>query len=221
MNDKVSKFLVDFEKSINENMKFLYYTRGIEFQRNSVTELEALVKKLVKLKEDMIQIQDEESANTMLGLEEYLNVYINELKMLIFLKEDKMNDAWQSLIKAQYSLIFSLQASNIALRFGAKAHSQRLFLIEKLFFPPQTFLSSGFTAYSSKCSICNQEYGQCDHVVGKPYMGKLCHRIITNVKEVREVSIVDEPANKLCRVTSFLDNGLWRNLMTWRTEKKE
>jgi len=221
MNDKVSKFLIDFEESINRNEKFLPYTRGIEFQRNSVIELETLMKRLVQLKEDMIQIQDEDSANIMLGLEQYLNVYIHELKMLVLLKEDKMDDAWQALITAQCSLRSSLQASDVALRFDAKDHLQRLFVIEKLFFPPQTFVSVGLTAYSSICSICDQEYGQCNHVVGKPYMGNLCYRIVTDVKAAREVSFVDEPGSKFCRVTQFSDNNEWRNWMTWRTEKKE
>ena len=220
MRNEVSKFLKEFKGIIDKNRKFLYYTRGIEFQKNSLIELEKFMKKLVGLKEKMIRIEDEESANIMLSLQNLLNAHINEMKMLISLKEDKMDEAWQSLIEAQNSLRFSFQASDVVFSFAAQNYLQKLFVIEKLFFPPQTFQSIGAIVESSKCSICNREYGKCDHVIGKPYMGKICYRIITKIKTVSEVSFVDEPGSKLCRVTSFLDKGLWRNIMTWRIEQK-
>lgn len=215
MNNEVSKFLQEFREITDKNRKFLYYTCGIEFQKESIKELQTLLKETVELKEKMIKIEDEESANTMLSLEYLLKAYINELKMLISLKEDKMNEAWQSLIQAQLSLRSSCQASDIVLGFDARNYVQKLFLIEKLFFPPQLFQSIGGIVESSKCSICNQEYGTCYHVKGRPYMGKLCCRIITSMK-IKEVSLVDLPSNKLCRVTSFTDEDHWRDTMTWR-----
>ena len=220
MNNEVSEFLKEFREVIDKHLKFFYYTRGIEFQKSSFIEFKNLMKKLGELKGKMIRIEDEESANTMLGLENLLEAYINELKMLIFLKEDRIDEAWQSLVKAQMSLRSSCQASDIVLSFDAENYVQKLFLIEKLFFPPQVFQSIGIIVESSKCSICNQEYGACDHVKGRPYMGKLCYRIITKVKKIKDVSVVDVPSNKLCRVTSFLDKGHWRDTMTWRILKK-
>lgn len=220
MSNEVARFLQHYKKNIDNHRKFFFYTRGIEFQKNSITELEIFMKNLVKLKEKMIEIKDEESANTMLGLEYLLEAYINELKMLVFLKEEKIDEAWQSLIKAQHSLAFSFQASDIAYRFDVANQLKKLHLIEKLFFPPQTFNSIGVIVESSKCSICNQEYGTCEHVVGRPYMGKLCFRIIGKIKEFKEVSLVDSPGNKLCRVTAFLNEDGWRDIMTWRISKK-
>ena len=55
---------------------------------------------MVGLKEEMIEATDEESANTLLSLEYLVNTHINELEMLVFLKEDKMDDAWEALVKA-------------------------------------------------------------------------------------------------------------------------
>jgi hypothetical protein len=219
MRNEISDFLREFEKTIKENQKFIYLVRGIELQKDSLSHLEAFLKKAVELKETMIKVSDEESANTMLGLEEYLAAYASELRMLICLKEDKMEEAWEQLVNGQMFLRSSLQASNITLQFGGNNYVQKLTLIEKLLFPPQTFFSIGATAASSQCSICGKEYGECDHLVGKPYMGKLCYRIITKIKEMKEVSIVNDPGNKLCRVTSISDGDHARNFMTWRIQE--
>jgi flagellar biosynthesis/type III secretory pathway chaperone len=221
MNNEVSKFLEKLKEIIDRNRKFLYYTRGVKFQKDSAIELETFMKKLVKLKEKMIRIKDEESANILLSLENLLTTYINEFKMLIFLKENEMHKAWESLIKAQNSLRNAFQANDIVLNLNAKNYLQKLGVIEKLFFPPQTFVSIGATVENSKCSICNEEYGKCNHVKGKPYMGKLCCRIITKIKDTKEVSLVDSPGNKLCRVTSLLEKEGWRDLLTWRIAQKK
>lgn len=219
MNNRVSKFLQNFKEVVEENQKFLFYTRGIEFQRKAIVELESLMKRILKLKEKMIKKKDEESSNILLSLENLLGVYINELKMLIFLKEDNMDKAWESLVKAQYSLRSSFQANDIVLSFDGRNYVQKLFLIEKLFFPPMVFQSIGAIVESSKCSICNKEYGMCVHVKGRPYMGRLCYRIVTKIKEMREVSLVDDPGNKMCRVTAFGDKDSWRDILTWRIVK--
>ncbi len=52
-------------------------------------------------------------------------------------------------------------------------------------------------------------------------MGKMCHQKITKVKEIKEISIVEEPANKQARMLQFTDdNGITRDFMTWRRIEK-
>lgn len=218
MNNEVITFIEKFKSIINEKRKFLYYTIGTEFQLTSIKDLDELMKDLVILKEKMIDIQNEESANTMLCLECILSAYINEFRMLILLKGDKTDKAWEALVQAQMSLMDSLKASDFADNFDVENHLQKLLLIEKLFFPPQTFNSFEGLASSSTCSICNQKYGTCNHLKGKPYMGKLCHEII-KLKEIKGASIVDIPGNKMCRVHAFLDKEGWRDVLTWRITK--
>lgn len=219
MNSKVSMFLKLFKNIVEQNQKFQVFTRGIEFQRKALDELELLQKRGTKLKQKMIRNEDEESSNVLLSLENLLDAYINEIKMLIFLKEDKMDKAWESLVTAQMSLRASFQANDIVESFNGNNYLQRLLFVEKLFFPKQTFMSIGGVIESSKCSICGQGYGTCTHVKGRPYMGKICCEIITKIKDMREVSIVDEPGNKMCRVTEFSDNNSWRDILTWRIVK--
>lgn len=80
-------------------------------------------------------------------------------------------------------------------------------------------MSPGMVIGASECSICGQEPRDCDHIKGRVYHGVVCYRIITDVKEVLEVSFVARPAQpdaRLQRVsvaTSDLQEALgpqWR-----------
>ena len=66
-----------------------------------------------------------------------------------------------------------------------------------------------------ECSICGKEYGDCNHIRGKAYMGRFCSRILKDV-EVEEVSFTNEPANKHCLVTAIIDKGVTRDFLTWK-----
>jgi len=221
MKKEANDLIKELEDIVDKHEKFMCYARGIEFQKYSILKFELLMGKLTKLKERMIELSDEESANAMLALEYLANAFVNELKMLVFLKEDKIEDAWKHLVLAQGSLRNALQTSDVSMQFGAQNYLNKLDAYEKLLFPSQVFMSIGAVAESSKCSICSAEYGSCSHLVGKPYMGKLCHQVITKIREMKEVSFVTgEPGNKLCKVNSFTDKGHWRDRMTWRIIKK-
>jgi len=101
------------------------------------------------------------------------------------------------------------------LKFNGEAYANKLHLIEKLIFPPQVFFSPGFVAEESKCSICGKNYEECEHVVGRAYMGRMCCRIITKGC-IREISIVSSPGNKRARAIRFTNGDITRDYMTWR-----
>ena len=89
--------------------------------------------------------------------------------------------------------------------------------LERVLFPPQIFLGAGMIVEGSTCSICGKEYGECEHIKGKAYMGKICGRRITKIKEFREISIVEIPGNKHCRLFAVSDkDGIERDCLTWR-----
>ena len=93
--------------------------------------------------------------------------------------------------------------------------------IEKNFFPHQMFNSMEAIITKSECSICKKEYGTCNHVKGKPYMGELCSRVVTGM-DIKGISLlVDKtPANKMCRITEFSDDtGVMRDTLTLRVAK--
>ena len=93
----------------------------------------------------------------------------------------------------------------------------RLEAIEKLVFHFAVFLSAGWIVGRQECSICAAEYGTCDHLVGKPCMGRLCS-IVARELQGNHVAIVKHPADKKCRVITFEVEGGKRDRMTWKIE---
>ncbi len=221
MNKAVELFLKEFNEVIRECGKFCFMSRGKEFQQEAVKKLTTLKQKATSLKEQMITIKDENSANTMLSLENLIDAMINELEMWIALREDNPNKAWDFLINAQYAIRTAAQAHSIATDLNAEGYADKLHLLEKLLFPPQMFFSPSFVIEKAECSICGREYGECEHIVGKAYMGKMCYITIVKIKEVKEVSIVEEPANKHARMLQFTDEGVTRDFMTWKKLGKD
>jgi len=215
VNEKVGTFQKEFNEVAREGQRFAIASRAKEFQLQACQNLDALRLKASRLKEETIAASDEDSANAMLSIEEMILGLTSELKMWIALKEDDPNRAWNDLMDAQDHTRTVMQAHAIAGHLSG--YSSRLHALEVLLFPPLTFCSPGLVVKHAKCSICEQEYGECDHVVGRPYIGKMCTAIVTEIKEFREVSLVKQPANKRARIMSLIENGMERDIMTWRT----
>jgi len=178
MNKEIETFLNGFSEVTRECEKFCFISRDKEFQLDAIKKLATFKHRAVSLKKRMITFKDENSANCMLSLENLIDAMINELEMWIVLKENNPDKAWDLLINAQYAIKTSAQAHSIALKLNAERYVNKLHLIEKLLFPLQMFFSPGFVIERAECSICGKEYGECEHIVGKAYMGKMCHRKI-------------------------------------------
>jgi len=213
MDDRVRDFVAECEELVNDCRRFCYAARAREFQVDAIARLKGLKEKASALKAEMVALEDEDSANCLLSLGEILKAFTNELQMWVDLKDDDPNAAWGALVEAQTAARTAMQAHEVADHM--ENHIQRLEILETVLFPPQTFLSIGFIIKRSSCSICGQEYGDCNHLAGKAYMGEMCARIIKEV-DLLETSIVKEPANRHCRVLSFSDSGVMRDVMTWR-----
>ncbi|HVB23022.1 MAG TPA: hypothetical protein VNG51_13855 [Ktedonobacteraceae bacterium] len=219
MNEKVQKFQVEFSEAANEFQKFCFMTRAKELQLEACTALETLRSQASKIKQEVIHSQDEDAANAMLSFEEMIDALLNELRMWVALKEDAADAAWNYLVSAQYAARTAMQAHSVANHLNG--YVNHLYMLEQVLFPPLGFLSPGVIIEQSKCSICGQEYGECEHIVGKAYMGEICLRIIEKIKEVKEFSLVSEPANKRARIVRLTDeNGILRDVMTWRVVPK-
>ncbi len=134
------------------------------------------------------------------------------------LKQEKPDAAWDHLVDAQMEATRAAKAHDCFRHLEHCYH--RLEMIEKIVFPPQVFVSGGVIVYKQECSICGEDYGECEHFAGKPYMGEFCY---VTVKDVHSdhLSFVENPADKRCRVTSFNTNGGSRNWMTWTIEKDD
>lgn len=213
--EDVNKFQEEFNDAVHAGQRLCFITRGKELQVEARDTLASVSTKAGQLKETAIANEYEDVANALLSLEAMANAIINELNMWITIKEENYAEAWDFLVNAQTSAIAAMCAHDIANHLeGYVAH---LSALEKHIFPNHGFLSIGAIVQKSECSICGQEHGTCDHLVGKPYMGKMCCEVVTEC-ELEEISFVKIPGNKQCRVMSFTDDdGRTIDTFTLRT----
>ncbi len=212
MTPNLPDVVAAFNSMVKEVESLLSIARSGELQREACKKIDTQAETLALEKANAITARDEDLTNLLLGCQCVNTSLLAELRMYLLLKEEKPDDAWDQLVLAQDCAIDATRAHP---GFAHLAHhSAKLEAIEKLVFPPQIFISSGFLAGNQECSICGAEYGECDHLLGKPYMGKFCYIIAKNLS-VDHVSIVDLPADKRCRVRSFSVEGGSRNRMTW------
>jgi hypothetical protein len=204
--------LSDFNVMAREAAPFCCYVRAEEQQVEFAKKFQELAEKIEKERKIAKNYQDEESANAFLSIREMASAVMNELEMWVCLKRQKFNDAWEKLVRAQIATQTAQRAHDIG--FAQRSYENKVEAIEKLIFPPQVFFSPGLKIKEAECSICGRSYDDCEHVVGRAYMGEMCARIIRSA-EIVEVSIVDEPANKLARIQRITDGGTERDYLTW------
>ena len=213
MSDRLGGLYSEFEHRIEQSTRLCYAATTRELQIEAVAALEAFKSQVSAHKAAAVAKQDEHSSNELLCAEDMLQALIHELTMWISLKDDKPTEAWDSLVEAQTAAMGAIHA--YALGANLPAYVERLDALEHLLFPPQVFMSAGVIIKRSHCSICGAEYGDCDHLKGRVYMGRECVRIIDSL-DVREISIVPSPANKHCRVVILEEGGVKRDTMTKR-----
>jgi hypothetical protein len=218
MSDVVPAFVTEFNAVMEGCATFRYITRDSALQRDSCATLRNLLAKIKAEKEAAKASNDENYTNVLLGCECAANALIFEIDMWVLLKESRPDEAWDALVDAEYSLLSAMRAHEGFAHL--KGNLDRLHAIERLIFPPQVFLSSGMIVSSQICSICGAEYEDCEHVKGRPYMGQLCG-VTLIPSAIDHVSIVDNPANKKCRITKFSVEGGNRNRMTWLVEPSD
>ena len=217
MSDELPPLIVRFNEVIEEALPFRFITRSAEQQIVAIQKLYQFSLELRDEKSAAIESRDEEYANLILACESVLNGLAAEIQMCILLKEGDPDAAWDKLVEAQESCKFALRAHG---GFGQLVnHIRRLDAVEHLLFPPQTFMSPGFVVLSYKCSVCEENYEGCEHIVRQPYMGKFCSIIVEEMK-IDHVSIVDDPADRRARVMFVKVEGGLRNQMTWEIDPR-
>lgn len=196
----INEIVIEFNKNIEFAQNKSIFTRGIELQKEEIEFLEKYKNKLSSFKSYFVDKQLEYESNLIFCFEESVRTIQLELTMIVNLKEDKMSIAWDNLVDAQVSA--SNVVSNHPKGHDLEGYLDKLRSYEIILFPKMMFASIGGIIKKSECSICNDNYGKCNHIKGKVYMGEMCCRIITEMK-LEEASIVENPANKHCRVLSY------------------
>src|SRR5260370_4050554 len=214
ISGEIEAFQDKFQQALQEGRKFCFVTRAKEFQLQARDMLKNLAKNTATLKKKAITAAYEDAANLLLSYEETTNAIINELNMWIALKEDNPDAAWDYLVNAETAAISAMKAHVSASHLDA--YLEHLDALEHHMFPKQMFFSPGMIIKDARCSICGQEYGECDHLAGKPYMGELCAREIVHA-DLEEASLVPNPANKHARGIFITGkDGIRRDFLTWR-----
>jgi len=206
-----------YTRVIREAEKVCFIARAPELQSAAREQLSELGVYLADAKAGFVQARDETAANACLALECLVRALYAELSMYLAWKDDSAENAWDHLIEAQTASGAAIRAHPLG-QAGLRrlGHYDQL---ENLLFPPQVFQSVGAVVRDQECSICGSDYDGCEHIKGRPYFGQLCHVRIT-LADLSHVALVEEPADKRCRVTHFSEGGKWRNRMTWRLEER-
>lgn len=208
MNDIFNKL----NNGIQVSENFCFVSRSSSQQIEQCFELDSLQHSASEAKQKSAYNEKERNANMFLGFECVIGAVKCELMMWVLLKRDKPNQAWDRLVSAQMGY---MDASRAHEGFKNCDHGlKKLELIEKYIFPPQVFMSAGIVSKRIDCSICGKAYSQCDHLRGKPYMGEFCEVIYHDFK-VDHSAIVEHPADKRCRVTSFKTDSGYRDKLSW------
>ncbi|WP_138993958.1 hypothetical protein [Larkinella sp. C7] len=208
-----------YNEVVNSANLMAFFTRDINLQKGNIASLLELIEYVEEFKQESIQIENEEKANFLLCLQLYARAIMTELEMLVSLKEDNISEAWDYLVSAQN--IVSSTVRNYPFPTDGfcdhlSEYSARFHQYEKLLFPQIWFLSRGSIVNETKCSICEQSYSICDHLKGYAYMGKLCCEITEKVVKLEEISFVENPKDKRCRMTHFSSQGNKYDVLTLR-----
>src|ERR1035437_3189403 len=215
MSGAPTAFVSEFNKIIDECAIFTCITRDGGLQRQARTRLDDLLTAISSEKASAITANNVDYANLLLGCESVAKGIAAEITMWLLLKEGRPDAAWDQLVTAQASIADAPRAHRGFSHLTD--HLDRLKAIEQLVFPPQVFLSTGFIVQRQICSICEGDYEDCQHIKGRPYMGKFC-TVTLIPSAVDHVAFVENPANKRCRILKFSVEGGQRNRMTWLVE---
>jgi hypothetical protein len=150
-------------------------------------------------------------------IEEFVRAQHAEMRMWILVRDHKFHAAWEALMSAQGS---ALWAARWLPEFEpAQRLEEHLDAVQLALFPKQRFFSPSMIIDESEveCTICHVRGGECDHIVGDVYAGEVANRLIHRLKGIREVSMVDNPANKYARAMSY--GGM--DLLTGESTKHE
>ena len=141
----------------------------------------------------------EESASDWRKVQEFVRAQREEIRMWIFAGEQNFHASWECLVSAQGAAYWA--ARWLPSFLPAQLLEAHLTAVERVLFPKQMFFSPSLIINERdvECSICSERAGDCDHLVGEIYAGEVASRIIHGIEGVREVSIVEYPANKRSR----------------------
>lgn len=151
-----------------------------------------------ELREEAVAVGDQENAKHIWCLEQILKIQHHYLSAYQMMKEDSFYDAWCMLENIEVGL------NSLGKHYDLSLDEYRICFIDihtqefQELFPYTLYVSPGMIALNKTCSICGAKVSirrSCGHEVGGIYDGKMCHRVIHDIKPI-ELSLVTDPVQK-------------------------
>lgn len=146
-------------------------------------------------------------------LKQFINLFKDYVSYWKLLVSNKFSDSWSALQDVQDGLRTIYRFTNEP-RPQILSHIERQCgELEKLY-PYRVFASVAIIKEEEECSICGKSIDsfECEHIAGELYRGCRAYGIVKHIKQVEEVSLVTNPADKRCTIqildTSEQFNGV-------------
>lgn len=207
------EFQQEFSRRATPIERAMFPGRSIAVLERASADAWALAGWTRDLKHGAIKEGEEEIANLLLTHQCLASAVASELDMWLGLRAGNPDLAWVKLVDAQDYLSIADRASGQP--DGTDRLRKRMDLLESVLFPRQSFVSPGIRYKSGDCNICGERFDRCEHEEDVVYGGLLCREINRRGFQGYEVSFVDSPKDRRCRVTAIEDDeGMMVDTMT-------
>lgn len=198
------EILEKFDSLADSSTELIHFTASARLQREKVAELRDFLKAIKSFKSQARTAGDEQNSNLFLHIQCLLNFLISVLQVWLHIKDEDNQEAWSSLVDAQEYLDY---ARKIEDRANLQKLSDFLVSMEDVVFPKFLFNSIGCISDIGKCSICGEEFLECDHIENVVYNGSFCKRIEVTLEEFDHNALVEVPADRRCIFPEVLKDG--------------
>ncbi len=187
--------------------------RSTRLQKEKIEDIEEYIRFIKSFKHQAASKGDERFANLLLHFQCMLRCVQSSLNMWLHLKDEDYQKAWSCLVDAQ-------EYKDVALKIedhdGVRRMEDFLTKVREVVFPPWGhYNSAAFSSTIGHCSICNESFGDCDHIEGLIYAGRLCRRVGVQILEGYHSAIVENPRDRRCIITEVSkDNGRMMDVFT-------
>lgn len=154
----------------------------------------------------------EVQANSLLHMQCTLQSIHSVFLTFTLIRQNLNLKAWISLIDAYEYLDIAIKAKEIVHTHigvpiddsnGVFEIRRRILNIEKGLFPShKVYNSSALIETLGKCSICKNNFPDCEHIEGNIYSGLYCQRIEKEILDVDHIAMVENPKDRRCVYTS-------------------
>jgi len=215
----IEQLIDDYNEALKSAFKMNYLVRDSVLQEEESNKLLALKKLIKSVKYQVIEHGDEKLANRLFHLQSNLNSVASLLQMWVSLKKQEYALAWSFLIDAHEYLELAIKSTKgDECHWGLEEYKARLNQIEEVCFPGFPLYNSwGVKTKGGKCSICKAYYGDCEHIEGLVYAGRLCIISGFEALEADHSSLVKNPRDRRCIINKISSSeGVMRDYITWK-----